>query len=244
VRTKVHWLSIVAMGAFIVAGPFAWTHVHVQANPQDDPAKPQVLTFEMVLMRAVEAGGQSFARRASELAPAMSFAFPVGEVPIVSGIVFHDLAVNDADAYVFHVQVPGIDLTLLAMDMVMRRPQMVRAPGVQAVGNGRVSATGVVEADPMEPPLAATADFRVEYRQQVTNALIDAILDNSGVLPLAADDALLVTANGIEPRAVNPLLKSPAGKLVLRAKGADLAAFRQGKITREEARTRIQSSRF
>ncbi len=71
-------------------------------NPRaDDPARPQVQTFEMVLGRALETAGRNFATRAAEIAPQLT-ALPTGENPQVTGV-----AVRDLNLFVFNVQVPG-----------------------------------------------------------------------------------------------------------------------------------------
>jgi hypothetical protein len=234
----------VALTAVVVLSQPAWAQAADPVRPQDDPAKPQVQTFEMVLARAVETGGQNFARRAAEMAPSMMpFVFPI-EAPVVNGIADRDMGL-----YVFQVQVPGIGLTLQVMNMMVNRPGLRggRADGTQQVGSGRVAATGVVPADPMDAgPVETTtgADFLAEWRQQVGDALVEAMIDNAGALPMAPTDTLLVFASGIEPTASNPLYRLPSGKLVLKAKGSDLAEFRQGQITREEVRKRIQVARF
>ena len=77
--------------------------VRAQAqNPRaDDPARPQVQTFEMVLGRALETAGRNFATRAAEIAPQLT-ALPTGENPQVTGV-----AVRDLNLFVFNVQVPG-----------------------------------------------------------------------------------------------------------------------------------------
>lgn len=206
-----------------------------------DSAKPQVQTFEMVLKTAVETGGQNFARRAAEITPDIAaLSFSPGESPVVSGIADHDLGL-----YVFQVQVPGVSLTLTVMNMMMNRPTSTgRPPGAQPVGSsGRVAAdVGVVASDPMTSDSAAP---RPDYRLQVRGALIDAILDNSGGLPLLPTDTLLVYASGIEgPAGFSSLLKVPVIKDVFKASGADLIAFRLGKLSRDEAKQRIKITSF
>jgi hypothetical protein len=128
--------------------------------------------------------------------------------------------------------------------MMMNRPTSTgRPPGAQPVGSsGRVAAdVGVVASDPMTSDPAP----RPDYRLQVRGALIDAILDNSGGLPLLPTDTLLIYASGIEdPAGFSSLLKVPVIKDVLKASGADLIAFRQGKLSRDEAKQRIKITSF
>jgi hypothetical protein len=225
-------LAILAMGA-----P-AWAQT-------DDPARPQVQAYEMLLGRAIETAGRNFAARAVEIAPDMMpvAAFQPGEAPSVTGVAVHDMGL-----YVFHVQVPGIDLRLQVMNLMASRPEFAgprRTAGQQPVGSGRVESTTVVEPDPMGPATPRTRpDFLAEYRSQVREALIDAIVDNSGLLPMTGSETLLVVAGGVDAPVANPLYRTPTRRLVLRAKAADLTAFRENRITRDEVKRRVLASSF
>src|SRR5687767_11044497 len=53
---------IVALVVAVLMASTAWAQQPPQ-SPQQDPAKPQVRTFEMVLRNAIETAGQNFARR-------------------------------------------------------------------------------------------------------------------------------------------------------------------------------------
>ena len=212
--------------------------VSAQAPTVVDPAKPQVQTFEMVLRTAVETGGQYFARRAAEITPDIAeLSFSTGESPVVSGIADHQLGL-----YVFQVQVPSVSLTLQVMNLMMNRPMLGRPAG-------RVAADGLpLEGVPVaerraEPPLSRP-DLVSIYRVAVRDALIDAIVDNSGGLPLGPADTLLVYASGIDSGMQPSLLREPANKLVLKAVGADLIDYRQNRIDRDEVRRRIRVGSF
>jgi hypothetical protein len=232
--------ALVASAILAVSSSGAWAQSGEDARP-DDPARPQVQTFEMVLGRAIETAGRNFATRAREIAPEMMpVAFQTGETSNVTGVAIHDMGL-----YVFHVQVPGIGLTLQVMNLMVNRPQFStpRAPQ-QPVSTGRVESTGVIESDPMGPEPARRPDFLVEYRNQVREALIDAIVDNSGSLPMASSETLLVVAGGVDSPVPNPLYRTPTRRLVLRAKASDLAAFRENRISRDEVKRRVLASSF
>ena len=172
----------------------------------------------MVLGRALETAGRNFATRAAEIAPQLT-ALPTGENPQVTGV-----AVRDLNLFVFHVQVPGIELSLSVMNLMVNRPQFAGRPDgtpqPQPV-NGRVEPTGVVAPDPMGPaaPRPTLLDFRVVYQTQVREALVDAIVDNAGTLPMGCSDALLVIAGGIDSPVTNPLYRRTSHRLVLASKG-------------------------
>jgi hypothetical protein len=233
--------ALVASAILAVSSSGAWAQSTEEARP-DDPARPQVQTFETVLGRYIEIAGRNFATRAREMAPEMMpVAFQTGETPNVTGVAIHDMGL-----YVFHVQVPGIGLTLQVMNLMVNRPQFSTQPPPpqQNVSNGRVEPTGVIESDPMGPAPARRPDFLVEYRNQVREALIDAIVDNSGSLPMTSSETLLVVAAGVDSPVPNPLYRTPTRRLVLRAKASDLAAFRENRISRDEVKRRVLASSF
>ena len=134
-----------ALGAVVVVASPALAQSASPALRTDDPARPQVQTFEMVLARALETAGRNFAIRASEIAPQLT-ALPTGDNPQVTGV-----AVRDLNLYVFHVQVPGIDLSLSVMNLMVNRPQFAGGPtGPQPQPvNRRVESTGVVYDGPV-----------------------------------------------------------------------------------------------
>jgi hypothetical protein len=214
------------------------------ASQLNDPARPQVQTFEMALGRALETAGRNFNTRVMEMAPQwnqlMPVAFPTGETAQVTGV-----AVRDMGLYVFNVQVPGVEISLQFLNVMANRPQF--GP-VQPGGPDRpvsVAPSSVVTPDPMDSSARPQRlDFRVEYRNQVRDALVDAIVDNSGVLPLTAGETLLVVAGGIDQPVANTFQRRSSPRLVLRVKAADLTAFREGKITRDEVKQRVVASEF
>lgn len=237
------FLGTLVAGAVIAGATAAWAQPAGAAPSREDPVRPQVQTFEMVLGRAIEVAGRNFAARANQIAPdMMPVAFPTGEAPNVSGVVVRDLGL-----YVFHVQVPSIGLTLQVMNLMANRQPFGVAPQGPRQVNERVGSTGVVTPDPVSaPPGGPTKlDFEVEYRLAVREALIEAVVDNAASLPMGASESLLVVASGIDPSVPNPFYRNPPGqKLVLRVKASDLAAFREGRIARDEVKQRVLASSF
>ena len=242
-RTRRTLGTALIVSAVLSVGASAWAQSATPAARVDDPARPQVQTFEMVLGRALETAGRNFAARAAEIAPQLT-ALPTGENPQVTGV-----AVRDLNLYVFNVQVPGLNLSLSVMNLIMNRPQYAARPAGTPQPrpvNDRVESANVVAPDPMGPaaPQPTLLDFRVVYQTQVREALVDAIVDNAGALPMSGSDALLVIAGGIDPPVTNPLYRNTSHRLVLRAKAADLLAFREGRISRDEVKQRILASDF
>jgi hypothetical protein len=106
-----------------------------------------------------------------------------------------------------------------------------------------------VNASRQAPPLPATAASQVVdvvddpqegYTREVRAALIDAMLENSGHLDVGPGQFLTVAARDNMP--ANRLIPGDAtdfSTLILRVRGSDLAAFRSGQLSLEEARKTV-----
>jgi hypothetical protein len=226
-----------------VAAPAVAQNPPAAAPP--DPTKTQVSTFELVLRSAVDTGTRNFARRASEMVPEL---FSVVDTPDVNGVAVHLSGRTD---YVFHIQVPMIWPVVQVMSMMNQRSlRGLPVPGTtQPVAEaGRVRAEGMVQPDPANGSPAVNAanraDLEREYAMKVRDALIDAIVDNSAVLPLSSSDTLMVFASGSDTGIPQSLYEAIPRKLILSISGADLADLRQGKITREQAKAKVIEEHF
>jgi len=204
----------------------------------DNPARPAVFTYEMALRVAVLAGGRKLADQASALVPEAVLA--VTEQPIVRGYPLPGWG------YFFDVQAPNIQTTVMVLDMVS---QSRRARAAAAGGDAgtlpvsdRTVGPATAEAAPNSSGLATPGGADRAYSGFVREALIDALLDSSAVLTLKPEDRLTIAASGIDQPGSNPLYQSR--KLMLTISGLDLLEFRQGKITRDEAKARIVEGRF
>jgi hypothetical protein len=90
----------------------------------------------------------------------------------------------------------------------------------------------------------AAADPNEVYTGEVTGRLIDAMLDFGG-LQVGRDDWLTVAArDGEGPPRLTPDEPYDIVTVFLQVKGSDLLAFREGKLTREEARKRVEVKEF
>ena len=111
---------------------------------------------------------------------------------------------------------------------------------------------GVIISDSSAPPRtpvidkAWAQDPNRAYTEAVTRALVDAIIDYSTPMALGPDQWLTVAARDNEGRDTlapqDPL--EEVVTMIYRIKGADLIAYRAGKIDRDEARKRVQVSQF
>jgi len=125
------------------------------------------------------------------------------------------------------------------------------APGVllpdsAAGGVGASSAAGVAAPRPATSDKAWAQDPNRAYTEAVTRALVDAIIDYSTPMALGPDQWLTVAARDNEGRDTlapqDPLEEIVT--MIYRIKGADLLDYRAGRITRDEARKRVQVSQF
>ena len=91
--------------------------------------------------------------------------------------------------------------------------------------------------------LASVTAEGLKYRSAVKTALIDAMLDNSKTLELRPEEWLTVAARGSEagllPHEIYQLTTT-----VLRVKGSDLADFLAGRMTKDEARLKVEVRQF
>lgn len=138
------------------------------------------------------------------------------------------------------------------MDRALGRLQQQVAPTSPAAGQvaPATEARAAVVAQSVERPAAAPVqalplDPGEVFTQAVAGALIDAMLENSGSLVLAADEWLTVAARdnaqGSRFVASDP---SDVMTVVLRVKGSDLAAYQARRLTPDEVRKRVEVRAF
>lgn len=215
----------VVMAAAIVAA-MAPAVARAQAPEQpENPARSQAFVFERALRGAVELGGQRLAKRALVMVPELTLST---EEAIVRGVKLSGYG------FYFDVQAPSIESNVILLDMMARQRSGLSRP---------VSAAGAVAADPMAVPTPAFDPDR-EYTTFVRAALIDAMLDSSGVLVVVPGEHLTVVVSGIDQPSPNPLYRANSNKLILTIAASDLMEWRQGRLTREQAKERIVEERF
>lgn len=103
-----------------------------------------------------------------------------------------------------------------------------------AVAVNTAAATSATTPDPI------LTDPNEEYRSQIRDALIDAMLEHSRGLNIGANEVLTVAARRTDERPRLAPVDTDAGSVVISVRGADLAAFLGGQITRDEARKRVE----
>jgi hypothetical protein len=88
-------------------------------------------------------------------------------------------------------------------------------------------------------------DPRAIYLSEITNALIAALLDHGAPVSVGADEWLAVAARESADRRFLPNdPNDTAMTLVLRIKGSDLNALRDRRLSRDEARKRVEVKQY
>ena len=240
-----------------------------QLARQQAESRYQMLVMERVLEDAVEHGASLWRDRLQVVLPAQTLlldnARVIGyrledygiffnvEVPslettmtwAVRTLDQNDLGLESAlKAVKAHVDASG-DPNL---DQAWRRVELQVAPLGTPGDANTVSARTVsgsaafapdtpAAADPTDPILNNPEEV---FRAEVVQSLIDSMLDHSSALGLAANEWLTVGArrNEVRPR-IGPL-DSKVPTFVIRVRGTDLAAFRSGQLSREDAIKRVE----
>jgi hypothetical protein len=113
-------------------------------------------------------------------------------------------------------------------------------PYLVTAGNrgDRVTVTGT-------PVSAYVDDVQDAYAQEIRRSLTEAILDHAAPLNVGADEWLTVAARASQGRMLVPGDSTAlGGTLVLRIKGHDLSALREGRLSKDEARKRVEVKQY
>jgi hypothetical protein len=105
-------------------------------------------------------------------------------------------------------------------------------------------ATAQAGPAPAVQPDPILDDPNEAYRTEVIQALIDAMLDHSSPLGIGPNEWVTIAARRNEERPRLAPADSGAQSVVIRASGADLAAFRAGQISRDEVIKRLDRRVF
>jgi hypothetical protein len=142
----------------------------------------------------------------------------------------------------------------LQMGPAVKGPE--EAGGTATPASGVSSVAGVASQAPSaQPPVPgvagaaagpeALADPGAAYTNEVRSALLDAMLDHSHALTIGPDEWLTVAAHDDDmARRLGSSEPYDAVTMLFRIKGSDLQAFRAGRLTRAEARGRIEIKEY
>jgi hypothetical protein len=147
----------------------------------------------------------------------------------------------------FYVEIPALDMNLVLSIETLER-------NVQRRLENQASTTSLQPSEPMAVSSAKDAakdalrtvtaeDPGQKYRDAVKRCLIDAMLDNSKSMDLGPDEWLTVAARGSESGLI-PGEIYQLTTLVLKVKGSDLADFLAGRLTKEQARQKVEVRQF
>jgi hypothetical protein len=116
--------------------------------------------------------------------------------------------------------------------------------GATPVGSGTRNVNGSVAAATADVPQQAAdpilANPNEVYRAEVTQALMEALLDHSSSLGIGPTEWLTIAARRNDERPRLAPADTDAQTFFIRLRGSDLAAFLARQITREEALQRIE----
>ena len=177
------------------------------------------------------------------------------EVPSLAGTLawsFRTLDQNDLGlesalkALQAHIEAAGdpnlrqalerIELQVGPMTTVTR--SSVPANGGQTASRSvAAEAPGAEAQQPSDPILNNPEEA---FRSEIRHALMEAMLDHSAALAIGPDEWLTIAARRNEDRARLAPADSEAQTFIIRATGADLTAYRAGRISREDAIKRIE----
>jgi hypothetical protein len=120
--------------------------------------------------------------------------------------------------------------------------------GLPRAPRGSVSAASL-GAEPVPDPGAAQRQLLSDpaeiYTNEVRSAVIDAMFDHSGPMNLGSAEWLTVGArDDLDPRVLTGDPNDVPRTMIIRVRGADLAAFREGRLSREEAVQRVEVADF
>jgi hypothetical protein len=121
--------------------------------------------------------------------------------------------------------------------------RIANAPGAPALTVSEAASSTAVAAPSTErAPILADPD--AVYTTEVKDALVEAMIEFSSSLPLTPTEWLTVAARDQDVSRLQPADPYDVSTILVRIKGADLAAFRAGQITREEARRRVELKEY
>jgi len=201
----------------------------------------QINLFEGTLERAVTNAARRVAKEVQEHTSNANF---MTDPAHAKGFIL------DGYGVFVYVEIPALDLNLtvgLMLDQIERdaqqKPESDRSKGTP-------NAVSELKADPA-PAVPRTArealksvmDTGEKYRTEVKLQLTDAMLDFSKNLELKPDEWLSVAAQGNDG-ALTPGEILQLTTVVLRVKGSDLSDYFAGRLTKDEARAKVELRQF
>jgi hypothetical protein len=215
--------------------------------------RQRVSLMEGVLERAVANGADNLLRQVKHVMP---------DVPMLTGAPEVRGFRLDGYGVFFDVEVPALRLPLawtlryvvdgnrLAVNaalaqlraMVLEQPAQERERLETMVRQMEQRNMTQVPASSQQVDPEVVRDPNEAYTRAVKEALVDAMIESSGPLNLGPDEWLTIAARDNVPN--DPLVPGGSTDLqtvIFKVKGSDLAAFRSGQITLDQARARVRA---
>jgi hypothetical protein len=121
----------------------------------------------------------------------------------------------------------------------------IKAFDAQARSQARGISAAANSANDARPTAAPALDPRAFYLSEITNALVAAVLDHGAPVGVGPEEWLTVAAReSVDRRFVPDDPNDMAMTLILRIKGSDLNALRDRRLSREDARKRVEVRRY
>jgi hypothetical protein len=191
-------------------------------------ARHQIETFESVLEGAVGLGAQRWIQHMQ--APETKPANIKVEVLLTGQTSARGFRLDGYGA-VFDVEFPSIRRSVAWTMRTLERDDQIRGASTNAAAAGSA-----------QRPAPPVDDPRIFYAQELTSALVTALLDQGGTVGIGPDEWLTVAAR--ESLDLRFVPDDPATTLMMRVKGSDLAALREKRLTREELAKRIEVTQY
>ena len=252
----------IALVLAVHSGAGAQTAVAGAARAEQRQARFHVSVLEGVLETAVTHGAENLIARARRQVPI--------DMLLLTGAAEARGFRLDGYGVFFDVQVPALRQTLAwslrvmanehdvarrALQQLREYVSSVRDPGEQASLAQAVRRLERQLAPPAPPPGQAvptstttTADSpdaswldnpSAAYTSEVKEALIDAMLNHSGPIDLGPEERLTVAARDNE-RTDRLSPGEELNTIILSVTGSDLAAYRAGRLSKDEARNKVE----
>jgi hypothetical protein len=224
VKTGVIFAAVIALGAPAIAG----AQPTIRATADEQRRHDQISVMEGTLTSSVGLAARQIAREVQSRTPGAN---------LFTGDAHTRGFILDGYGPFFYVEIPALDMSLiLTVEALERSAQRrVESPDAQPVGVSQAAREALRSV--------AVEDPGQRYRDAVKRCLIDAMLDNSKSIDLQPEEWLTIAARGSEAGLV-PGEIYQLTTLVLRVKGSVLADFLGGRLTKDEARQKVEVRQF
>lgn len=235
----------------MLAATVAGAQTPPQTEAEQVKARQRISMMEGVLERAVRNGADNLLRQVRNVMPDVP--------PMLTGVPQVRGFRLDGYGVFFDVEVPALRLPLTwslrymvddsrtAASAALNELRVMVSQQQAAQDRDRMNLvikqleeTVASQQAQSKPDAALVNNPDDAYTRAVKEALIDAMVEHSGAMTIGPDEWLTVAARDNVPS--DPLIPGDAVELntiIFRIKGADLAAFRSGQITLDEARKRV-----